>query len=230
VALCVGDFGEQPPFSSDAPVMVQRAKPTDACSTLVHPAPLRGAILLAERGGCTFVDKARVAAGAGAAGLIVINNGSNCLIMGGSGSGSAGTSESVSSLRGLFIASATNETGAELGQWVGREVTYVGIRAHVLDPAAVFLLVLALVVLTVAALWSGKSFEDHLKREQHCRRGSEEDSQHALGVENGGACLCKIFVPGMLCLDLKSCQHPLHLHLLQRPPHNVTDLLSFCSS
>jgi hypothetical protein len=138
-------------------------------------------VLLADRGNCTFVEKARLAADAGAAGLIVINNGSDCLVM-----DSGATKEALSSLKGLFVASATNETGADLVRWVGAEVTYAGIKAHILDPASALLLVLALGVLTIAALWSGKSFEDHLKREQQHRRGTEPGAQHLSTAEVDG--------------------------------------------
>jgi hypothetical protein len=186
-AVHTGDFGEKPPFSSGAPVSLQRARPRDACTAIEHPEPVHGAVLLADRGKCTFVEKARVAAAAGAAGLIVVNNGSDCLVM------DSGATKEALSLKGLFVASATNDTGAALLKWAGSAVAYAGIKAHVLDPASALLLVLALGVLAIAALWSGKSFEDHLKREQQRRGGTEQGAQHLATAEDDGMFLGRAF-------------------------------------
>ncbi|CAN0347883.1 unnamed protein product, partial [Ectocarpus sp. 8 AP-2014] len=51
------------------------AEPRDACGTLTNSELLPGTIVLAERGRCSFVDKANTVASSNALALVVINNG-----------------------------------------------------------------------------------------------------------------------------------------------------------
>ncbi|KAI5734842.1 hypothetical protein M8J77_011079 [Diaphorina citri] len=53
---------------------VRVADPTNACSDLLNPGDLTGSIVLADRGSCMFVDKARRLQAAGAAAAIIIDN------------------------------------------------------------------------------------------------------------------------------------------------------------
>jgi subtilisin family serine protease len=60
------------------------SSPLDACSTL-HGTDFSGKIVLIVRGTCTFVEKVRAAANAGAAGALIYNNEDGLIRMGGSG-------------------------------------------------------------------------------------------------------------------------------------------------
>uniref|UniRef100_A0A8D9DVG5 alpha-1,2-Mannosidase n=1 Tax=Cacopsylla melanoneura TaxID=428564 RepID=A0A8D9DVG5_9HEMI len=53
---------------------VRVADPTNACSDLLNVADLEGSIVLADRGSCMFVDKARRLQAAGAVAAIIIDN------------------------------------------------------------------------------------------------------------------------------------------------------------
>eukprot|EP00284_Hemiselmis_tepida_P003863 CAMPEP_0174942258 /NCGR_PEP_ID=MMETSP1355-20121228/73817_1 /TAXON_ID=464990 /ORGANISM="Hemiselmis tepida, Strain CCMP443" /LENGTH=80 /DNA_ID=CAMNT_0016189421 /DNA_START=6 /DNA_END=245 /DNA_ORIENTATION=+ len=53
---------------------VVRGYPEDGCEDLSNHAEVRGNVALLVRGTCTFVDKARRAAAAGATALIVADN------------------------------------------------------------------------------------------------------------------------------------------------------------
>jgi len=66
-------FNEQQ-FGLRLPLVIVRAEPTDACSSLKSKAAVRGNIVVVARGSCTFAEKARVAAAAGAAAVIIYNN------------------------------------------------------------------------------------------------------------------------------------------------------------
>ncbi len=48
--------------------------PTDACSPLDNAAAVSGHVALVDRGTCTFVEKALTVQGAGAIGLVIVNN------------------------------------------------------------------------------------------------------------------------------------------------------------
>jgi hypothetical protein len=53
---------------------VAQAAPADGCSALANPSAVSGRIALIDRGGCTFVVKAKNAQNAGAVGAIMVNN------------------------------------------------------------------------------------------------------------------------------------------------------------
>ncbi len=57
------------------PLVVAPADGTSGCQARdLEPLPVQGSVLLVRRGGCPFAAKARRAADAGAAGLVVVNN------------------------------------------------------------------------------------------------------------------------------------------------------------
>ncbi|CAM9697356.1 unnamed protein product [Ectocarpus fasciculatus] len=66
--------GFGPPAPVDEAKLIW-AEPRDACGTLTNSELLPGTIVLAERGRCSFVDKANTVASSNALALVVINNG-----------------------------------------------------------------------------------------------------------------------------------------------------------
>ncbi|CAM9103839.1 unnamed protein product [Ectocarpus sp. 6 AP-2014] len=66
--------GFGPPVPVDEASLIW-AEPRDACGTLTNSELLPGTIVLAERGRCSFVDKANTVASSNALALVVINNG-----------------------------------------------------------------------------------------------------------------------------------------------------------
>ncbi|CAM9216823.1 unnamed protein product [Ectocarpus sp. 13 AM-2016] len=66
--------GFGPPVPVDEASLIW-AEPRDACGTLTNSGMLPGTIVLAERGRCSFVDKANTVASSNALALVVINNG-----------------------------------------------------------------------------------------------------------------------------------------------------------
>ncbi len=63
---------------------VAQASPYDACTTV--GASVAGKIALVQRGTCSFIIKVRAAQAAGATGVIVVNNATGYISMGGDGS------------------------------------------------------------------------------------------------------------------------------------------------
>ena len=60
---------------------------TDACSTITNASQVAGKVALVDRGTCPFVDKATHAQAAGAIGVVVVNNASGVIGMGGDAPG-----------------------------------------------------------------------------------------------------------------------------------------------
>lgn len=83
---------------------------SDACQTLLNPSSLVGKIAVIDRGSCTFVDKVLSAQNAGALAVIVINNTSGLLAMGGNGNQGAVTipSEMISQADGIILKNSLN--------------------------------------------------------------------------------------------------------------------------
>ena len=80
--------GFTPSLATTGPVTAQvvATDPVDACGTIRNTAQLNGKIALIDRGTCFFVDKIRAAQGAGAIGVLMVNNVDGPPIsMGGSG-------------------------------------------------------------------------------------------------------------------------------------------------
>ena len=155
----------------------------------MQPPSRRGAIVLAQRGNCTFSEKAAIAARAHAAGLIIVNNSTECLDIAASNSTDAPTAHD---LEGLFVATADHATGAELyaslqGELVADVVVaYAGLRPRKLDPSCIVLWALAAITIVVASVWSGRTFEARVQRERDQRAAStaaalDERSAAALG-------------------------------------------------
>eukprot|EP00611_Tribonema_gayanum_P003262 TRINITY_DN1253_c0_g1_i3.p1 TRINITY_DN1253_c0_g1~~TRINITY_DN1253_c0_g1_i3.p1 ORF type:complete len:175 (+),score=20.65 TRINITY_DN1253_c0_g1_i3:2308-2832(+) len=66
-----GSFGGAPPAG---PTELVAAQPEDACTQLTNADDVKGKVVVAWRGTCTFGTKATIAEAAGAAGLIIVNN------------------------------------------------------------------------------------------------------------------------------------------------------------
>jgi hypothetical protein len=79
---------------------------TDACSTITNAAAVAGKIALVDRGACFFVVKAKNVQNAGAVGMIVANNASGVIGMGGSDATVAIPSVMVSQSDGSLIRGA----------------------------------------------------------------------------------------------------------------------------
>lgn len=60
---------------------------TDACSTITNASQVTGKVALVDRGTCPFVDKATHAQAAGAIGVVIVNNTSGVIGMGGDAPG-----------------------------------------------------------------------------------------------------------------------------------------------
>jgi minor extracellular serine protease Vpr len=83
----VGDFD---PFAetpvTNAPFLAWGGSPDTGCPGSTPAAPVTGAVVLIQRGTCTFAEKVATAAGAGAIGVVVYNNvGGDPIAMGGEG-------------------------------------------------------------------------------------------------------------------------------------------------
>jgi hypothetical protein len=140
------------------------------------------------------VQKAAVAATSDASGIIVVNNSTSCL-------GSLGTfglndtaKQLMTMASGVFVASADNETGSELyGRLGGHEsnavvTSYQSWAVHRLDPASLILLVLALVTIAIAAVWSGHTFETHIRKQYEQRlHGSSSVTEDRPDPDSAGA-------------------------------------------
>lgn len=161
--------GLRHPFVDALPRQVHLSSPRDGCSPPdMRPPPQ--SILLSERGNCTFLEKAQVAADLDAVGLIIINNSSDCLYPELKGNG-------MEDLSRLFIASAPlDETTQALIDAAAEQqprATYSSIRTAILDPAALGLLCLAVVTIIAAAAWAGSEFKRALALQE------EQDSLNA---------------------------------------------------
>ncbi len=96
---------------------------TDGCSTYTNAAAIAGNIALVDRGTCTFVKKAQNAQSAGATGLVIIDNRTNCSLP----PAMAGTDETIT----IPIMSISGEDGAA----IRKELTN-GVRAMLrVDPS-----------------------------------------------------------------------------------------------
>ncbi|KAG1674147.1 hypothetical protein FOA52_015778 [Chlamydomonas sp. UWO 241] len=116
---------------------VALANPRDACLQLGEEA--RGSLLLVERGGCSFTDKAAAAQATGAAGMLLYDNVSGCITM---GYGNKSDVEkikipcvSISQASGLSLEIAVSKAPS------GTHLTLVLVRAHLppVDPSALLL-------------------------------------------------------------------------------------------
>ena len=82
---------------------VTQASPNDGCSALTNPAVISGKVALIDRGSCTFVSKVKNAQNAGAIGVIIANNTSGVVQMGGSDNTITIPSLSISDADGFVI-------------------------------------------------------------------------------------------------------------------------------
>ena len=85
----LGNFGPEVPEGSITQdlVLVRKTEttgtPFDACGTVSNPEQIQGKIAVVLRGDCTFVEKVQNAQNAGAVGVLVVNNQSGTINMGG---------------------------------------------------------------------------------------------------------------------------------------------------
>ncbi len=102
----VGTAGFGAPLSSPGVTAnVAQASPADGCSALTNGAAMSGKIALIDRGACTFVVKVKNAQNAGAVGVVIVNNTSGVVQMGGSDSTITISALSISDTDGLTIKS-----------------------------------------------------------------------------------------------------------------------------
>eukprot|EP00892_Ulva_mutabilis_P010390 jgi/Ulvmu1/7723/UM039_0029.1 len=177
--LALASSGLQHPFAGDEPTQIRVAAPSDGCAPLQGSVP-KHSIILSQRGNCTFQEKSEVAAEADAAGLIIINNSSECLHP-------RMDTNATAQLSHIFIASAplddaTQEllTAAAVAQEAGTPIyaSFLSVRTHVLDPAAFVLLCLAVATLVIAAAWTGSEYKRALAgHEPADSLGSARDAQ-----------------------------------------------------
>jgi hypothetical protein len=108
---------------------------TDACSTITNAASIAGKIALVDRGTCLFVVKAKNVQNAGAVGMIVANNASGVIGMGGSDATVAIPCVMVSQSDGSLIRGAlpgTASIGVDPTQLSGADATG---RLHMYAPS-----------------------------------------------------------------------------------------------
>jgi hypothetical protein len=123
----VGTAGFGLPLSSPGITAVAvAALPTDACSTITNAAAVAGKIALVDRGTCTFVLKAKNVQDAGATALIIANNASGVIGMGGSDATVAIPSVMVSQSDGALLRGAlpiTANIGVDPTQMAGADAS-----------------------------------------------------------------------------------------------------------
>lgn len=130
-----------------------------------------------------------VAAKAGAAGLIIINNSSQCLYP-------ELDDDSTDVLSHIFIASTPLDDAAQhiisaalesLDSGLPVYALYSSIRTYILDPAALVLLCLAVATLLIAAAWTGSEYKRALAtQEPSDSLGASSESQPASATGEAG--------------------------------------------
>lgn len=159
-------------------------QPSDACQQLAV-ADISGSIALAQRGNCSFSVKSEHAAQAGAAGLVIINNSTDCL-----GSPAPANSSAAGTATSLWIASADNVTAAALLNAAtdahgARAAAIRSVTPHTLDAASVVLWLVAVCTIAAAAIWSGETFRAHLQRRQQAHAQASESLDAGAGTAEG---------------------------------------------
>lgn len=170
--------GLRHPISGNSGTKVVLASPSDGCSAPDVSIPQQS-ILLAERGNCTFKEKALMAADAKAVGVIIVNNASDCLY--------PEIDDSPEELSSLFIASAPLDAYTQAlidaasafsaGAGPVPIASYSSIRTVTLDPAAFLLLLLAVVTIIAAVGWAGSDYKKAL---------ADQDQTDSLNASNEG--------------------------------------------
>ncbi|KAK9790583.1 hypothetical protein WJX73_006532 [Symbiochloris irregularis] len=103
--------------SAHLPLPLSIAQPRDGCAPLDNSMSWKGSAVLVERGACVFTDKALNVAQAQAAAMIVYNNETGCLILGG---------EQQEGGLDILVASVTqaaihHPAGAWFEKWIGQQ-------------------------------------------------------------------------------------------------------------
>lgn len=153
--LRAANWGRQPPFHGVGPVALVSARPSDACGDLEASSELRGGLVVAQRGNCTFTAKAAAAAAAGAAGLLVVNNDTSCFWMAPDFNVTAAVSSAAAA---IVVAAVTSDVGEALLATRGGllRADFIGLRDWKVDPgAALGLAAIACSVIAAAAWWAG---------------------------------------------------------------------------
>ncbi|CAL8468855.1 g8396 [Coccomyxa elongata] len=165
-------LGLLPPSKRTQFVPLKGAEPADACSPL-DASLYSGSAVLVERGGCTFMEKARAVQAANASTMVVYNDDEGCFQMGVNGSATLGRLN----ISSISVARSTGEQmkiniagGATVAIWLPRNVS--------LDPSAAILWVMAVATVVGAAVWAGNDFMQEVK----CTgRGADDEGVHGKG-------------------------------------------------
>jgi hypothetical protein len=148
---------------------------------------------LAQRGTCTFYKKALMAARSGAAGIVIVNNSTDCPLGMAEPDASEVNTEDAALLRQTFVAEVDNVTATSLYSAAGLTEPHVvesfrGFKRSKVDPASAVLLAMAVLTILVAAMWSGSTFKAQLQQEQERRAALasaalvDQPGHHAAGV------------------------------------------------
>ena len=127
-----------------APLVVGR--PGDGCARLAAAAA--GAVVLLERGGCSFLDKARRVEEAGGVGMLVLQNASHGRLfsMGCTDKGGNATDRNVTAV-GVMVPAEAGAALRAVGAAGGGAVALTGVALPPIDPSFGVLFALALAVL-----------------------------------------------------------------------------------
>uniref|UniRef100_A0A6U2CU81 PA domain-containing protein n=1 Tax=Chlamydomonas euryale TaxID=1486919 RepID=A0A6U2CU81_9CHLO len=170
-------FGQQLNDDETVAGPLALADPRDACSSLDVDS-VQGAILLVERGGCSFTDKAAAAAAAGAAAMLLYDNQTGCISMG-------YRNESETLGLDLPCISITQESGDLLAAIAAehRQLKFVlaAAKRAVLDPSSLLLWAMAVGTLVGGAIWSGF---DHDASSKASPQTADEPRAHIVTEES----------------------------------------------
>lgn len=148
------------------PHPVRVSDPVNACSGEVA-SDLSGAVALASRGECTFVEKALAVQGAGALALVVYSNDSRSLCMSGEGEDVIIPVVSVAQESAQVLENAAAEGGTV--------IMTTSRRRPALSSAMLWMIAMGTVV--AGALWSGQDYKDGRARSRRIALlASDDDS------------------------------------------------------
>ncbi|GBF97873.1 signal peptide peptidase-like [Raphidocelis subcapitata] len=178
----VGAFGAIPAANGSAPVRLAAASPLDACGPLA--APLDGAVAVARRGGCSFVDKYAAVLAAGGSALLMFNDAPGCVSMGGALNDTNGTSPSGAAIPaisidhdlGLRLVNATT-----LGSVVLISIELLDLPP--VDAGAALLWLMAVATVAGGAIWAGR---DHAAAAKAAAAAADEGGDGRRGRGGGG--------------------------------------------
>lgn len=182
-----GEFGRQHPIERTSGLALAATQPPDACKHLSAGTQVSGSIALAQRGNCSFADKAKHAAAAGIEGLIIVNNSTDCL-----GSPASTNDSAAETLSSLWVASADGATGALLFEAAMQygpdiEVAVRSVLPRRLDGASAVLWLMAVCTILAGSLWSGSTFRAHLAKQRSAHVRHSESLDAGAGADDEGA-------------------------------------------